>query len=149
MYLFIGLTTYRLNTTQPAYNANRAGPPGCPGKASPACHRGLAPPRGLVVELEAVAGEHAVSLAVILGHPIRIDLGSRIRALRLEGVILILRRFGCTKHFRSRHLVEARPGAPLRIASKSRTVPRAAPSFALLISCLNGHALPFDIPNSI
>ncbi len=52
---------------------------------------GLAAQRRLVVEQDAVAGVHAVRLAVVDGDPVGVELGHRVRAARVERRRLALR----------------------------------------------------------
>ncbi len=55
--------------------------------------KGLAPARALVVEEDAVAGVHAVGLAVVHRDPVGVHLGHRVGAARVEGRGLLLRNF--------------------------------------------------------
>ena len=62
-----------------------------------------------MVKENAVAGKHIVGFAVIYGNPIRVKLGSSIRALRVKwsGFTLGSRVFQPTKQFRGRRLIIA------------------------------------------
>ena len=53
---------------------------------------GLAAQRALVVEQDAVAGVHAVGLAVVHRDPVGVELGHRVGAARIERRGLLLRR---------------------------------------------------------
>ena len=53
-------------------------------------HEGLPAPGGLVVEQDPVAGEQAVALAIVDGHPVGIRFGGRVGASRIEGRCLAL-----------------------------------------------------------
>jgi hypothetical protein len=59
-----------------------------------------------MIEQQAVAGKHPVPLPVVHHHPIGIDLGSGIRALRPESSRFILWRWCGAKHFATRGLIE-------------------------------------------
>ena len=54
---------------------------------------GLAATFALVVEEDAVDGEHAVALAVVLHNPKAVLLGHAVRRARIEGCGLLLRHF--------------------------------------------------------
>src|SRR6185437_9546985 len=56
-------------------------------------HEGLAPDRALMVEQDAVRGEHAVSLAVVDGDPVAVQLGHRVGRARIERRGFLLRDF--------------------------------------------------------
>ena len=70
-------------------------------------YKRLASPRQFVVEQDPVRCEYAVTLPVIPRHPVCKDLGSRVRAARLEGGDLALRRGRAAEHLTGRCLVEA------------------------------------------
>jgi hypothetical protein len=72
-----------------------------------ASHEGLAAAGGLVVEEDAVDGEGAVALAIVLGHPVGVDLGRTVGRTRVERRLLILRRRRRAEHLRARGLVVA------------------------------------------
>ena len=70
---------------------------------------GLAAGRTLVVEQDAVAGMHAVGLAVVHRDPVGVQLGGGIGAARVEGRGLALRRLlHLAVQFRGGGLIEAR-----------------------------------------
>ena len=52
---------------------------------------GLAAYRCFVIEQDAVEGVHVVRLTVIHGDPVRVELGHRIRAARVERGSFLLR----------------------------------------------------------
>ena len=85
----------------------------------------LATPGRLVIEEDATAGEHAVGLAKVDGHPVRVELGDAIRAARIEGRLLVLRRRRQAEHLRRRRLVEARRASagPNRFQQPGRAQP--------------------------
>src|SRR4029078_2399917 len=73
--------------------------------------------RRFVIEENAGAGEQAVGLAVIHRDPVREQLAHAIRAARMKGRGLALRRrLSLAEHFRRRRLVKARPWASLPYA---------------------------------
>ena len=72
----------------------------------------LATPLGFVVEQDAGAAVHAVRLAVLLDNPETVQLRDRIRAVGMEGRILVLGHFlHLSVQFRGGRLIDpARPG---------------------------------------
>lgn len=56
-------------------------------------NKSLATARALVVKQDAVAGKHAIGLAVVHGNPVRIKLGYGVGAARVKGRGLALRGF--------------------------------------------------------
>jgi len=62
-------------------------------------HEVLTAPWRLVIEEDAAAGEHAVGLAVVDGHPVRVELGDAVGAAWIERRLLVLRRRGQAEHF--------------------------------------------------
>ena len=54
---------------------------------------GVSPPRGLVVEEDAVGGVHAVRLAVVDHYPVGVHLGARVRRSWVERGQFALRHF--------------------------------------------------------
>ena len=72
-------------------------------------HESLAPDRGLVVEEDAVAGVHAVGLAVVHRDPVGVELRRAVGRARVEGRGFLLRRFHHPpKKLGGGRLVEAR-----------------------------------------
>ncbi|CAB4574100.1 unannotated protein [freshwater metagenome] len=59
-----------------------------------------------MVEEDAVRGEHAIALTIVLGHPVGIQLCGTVGGARIERCVLVLRRRGGTKHLGTRRLVE-------------------------------------------
>jgi len=54
-------------------------------------HKRFTPPRTLVVEQHAIAGVHAIALAVVHRDPVGIELRHAVGAARIEGCALLLR----------------------------------------------------------
>ena len=53
--------------------------------------KGLPSARGFIVEQNTVAGIHAVGLSIVLGNPVSIKLGNRIRRTGIKrGLFLLL-----------------------------------------------------------
>lgn len=65
----------------------------CDGAGDLAGNEGFAAQGAFVVEEDAVAGVDAVGLPVVDGDPVRVKLGDRIRAARVEGGGFLLRGF--------------------------------------------------------
>ena len=122
------------------HSPSRAWRPGCPGRAcscSPALIRAAArvilrvtnvsPRRGrLVVEEDAVAGEHAVGLAVVHRDPVGVHLGHGVGAARVERRRLGLRDFlHLAEHLGGGGLVEAGPCGQPSIADRLQQAQRA------------------------
>src|ERR1700686_656785 len=71
--------------------------------------KGLAADRALVIEQDAVRGEHAIGLAVVNRDPVAIQLGDAIGRTRIERGSFLLRLFlHQAVKFRGRRLIEAR-----------------------------------------
>ena len=66
----------------------------------------LAPTRGLVIEENPAAGKNAIPIPIIICDPMSIGLGYCVRALRLEGCGLTLRRRCAPKQLAGRGLVK-------------------------------------------
>src|SRR5580692_8389631 len=70
-------------------------------------HESFAPDRALMVEQDAVRGEHAVGLAIVHRDPVAVELGDRIRRTRIKRRGFLLRDFlDQAVQFRSRGLIE-------------------------------------------
>ena len=78
-------------------------------KVSPAAGR-------LVVEEDAVAGEHVVRFPVVDRHPVGVHLGGPVRGPGVERRLLVLRRRGGAEHLAGGRLVIA--GLPSRAAQR-------------------------------
>ena len=86
-----------------------AGPPGQDGSDAAgdlAGHEVFAASGRLVVEEDAAAGEHLVRLAVVDGHPVRVELGDPVGTAWMKRCLLVLRRRRQAEHFGGGRLVE-------------------------------------------
>ena len=96
-------------------------------------HEVLAPARGLVVEEDAAARVDPVGRAIDGRHPVRVNLGGRIGAPRVQGRVLVLWRRGRAEHLRGRGLVEAH-----RDGSRTDRLEQPRRSQAVGVACVLG-----------
>src|ERR1700674_6109070 len=88
-------------------------------------HECRSSPLAFVIEQHSIAAEHPIRLAVIDGHPIRVNLRRAIRAAGMERRLFVLGRRRRAEHLRGTGLVETGGYAtPVDGMKKSGSPPR-------------------------